>query len=418
MKKRYLMMILVSIVVLISACILIMQNLYLPKIKYSRKYRFPGEFEQQQAIWLQWPTEVYNADSHPVNPVIVSVIKAFAPYIRVNVMVRSTEEIVQIKNLLKTSDFPGTNPHYYIIPHLSIWTRDVGPIFVKDTRNRLSVVDFGFNNYSRDGSQYYINTEGQVDKLAAQQLNLPVIHANLISEGGAIESNGRGSMMVTASVALKRNPGLTKQQIEKEYQRVLGVSKVIWLKKGLAEDDSITSGHINELARFANPGTILLARILPSDRYASRDAQESYLRLEENYRILQGSTDQDGNSFRIIRIPMPPTLYGEAVKQGETPPVRSYLNYALTNGALLLQVYWKPGRSMVLKNTEDQVKGIFKQVFPGRKIIGIDAENVNLWGGGIHCITQHMPESYGQPSRLTLTPSALSAPILKDLSYI
>ena len=229
-----------------------------------------------------------------------------------------------------------------------------------------------------------------MDRLAAEQLNLPVIKANLISEGGAIESNGRGTLMTTESVALSRNPQMSKEQIEKEYQRVLGVKKVIWLKKGLAEDDHITNGHINEIARFANPNTIFLAQILPKDRYTNNITEESYLRMEENIQILQNSTDQDGKPFRIIRIPMPPTLYGRADEAGRIP-VRSYLNYAATNGAVLMQTYWQPGRSETLKTTENQVKDTLQKAFPGRRIIGIDAENVNRWSGGLHCITQHMP---------------------------
>lgn len=353
-------------------------------------YTFTGEFEKQQAIWMQWPSEVYNAGNRPVNDSMLSIVKALAPYIRVNLMTRSTEETAQVKKLLAASGFSGTNVNYYTISHMSIWARDVGPIFVKDNRNMLSVVDFAFNNYSRGGNPDYVNGESQVDKLTALQLGLPVISTNLISEGGAIESNGRGTLMVTQSVVLKRNPGLIKQQIENEYKKVLGVKKLIWLNKGLPEDDEITSGHINEIARFANPNTILLAQVLPEDRYTNKTSQESYLRLEENNNILQNSTDQDGKLFRIVRIPMPPTLYGEADSAGNIP-VRSYLNYAVTNGAVLMQTYYKQGRSIKVKTTEDVVKGILQGVFPGRDIIKIDAENVNKWGGGIHCITQHMP---------------------------
>ena len=351
---------------------------------------FPGEFDKQQAIWLMWPSDVYETGDRKVSPVTINLIKALVPYIKVNLMVQSQNQITQIENLLKTKGYTGNNLKYYIINHFSIWARDVGPIFVKGDSNQLKIVNFSFNNYSRDGSLQYINTESQVDKLTAQALNLPVINTSLVSEGGAIESNGRGTLMVTEAVALKRNPNLTRQQIENEYKRVLGVKKVIWLKKGLAEDDSVTSGHINEIARFANPNTILLAQILQGDRYANSDSAESYLRLEENYKILSSSTDQDGKPFNIIRIPMPPTLYAESNSTGELP-VRSYINYAVTNGAVLLQVYWRPGRSDTLKTTENQVKATFQKVFPGRKIIGIDAENVNKWGGGIHCITQHMP---------------------------
>lgn len=352
---------------------------------------FPGEFDKQQAIWLQWPSEVYNTGDRAVNPVMVNLIKALDSYIRVNVMTRSVDETLGVKNLLKTNGYTGTNAHFYVINHYSIWARDVGPIFVKDSANRLNVVDFGFNNYSRDGSPTYINTEKQVDKLTAQALKLPVITSSLVSEGGAIESNGRGSMVTTESVVLKRNPGMAKQQIENEYKRVLGVKKIIWLKNGLSEDDGITSGHINEIARFASPNTILLAQVLPQDRYTNSYSKESYLRLEENYNILKNSTDQNGKPFNIIRIPMPPTTYTMVESDGSLP-VRSYLNYALTNGAVIMPVYWKTGRSDILRTTDNNIKAQFSNIFTGRNIIGIDAENINKWGGGIHCITQHMPE--------------------------
>lgn len=404
MKRRYINIILVSIGVLV----LLFAGYWnynqsakgkkpYTKLEYyggsspvTNTYRLPGEFEKQQAIWMQWPSEAYNTSERPVIPTMIQIIKSFAPYIRVNIASRNTDEIVQIKNLLKASNYTGTNVHCYVVDHLSIWARDVGPVFVKDSRNNLKVVDFGFNNYSRDGSSYYINVENQVDKLIAKQYNLPLISTKLISEGGAIESNGKGTLMMTESVVLKRNPGMTKQQIENEYKRVLGVTKIIWLKKGLAEDDNITSGHINEIARFANSNTILLAQILPLDKNTNYYSMESYRRMEENYNILKNATDQAGKPFKIIRVPMPPTLYSVNGSTG-TLPVRSYLNYAVTNGAVLMQTYWRAGRSNDLKATEDGVKEILKGVFPGRNLIGIDTENLNLWGGGIHCITQHMP---------------------------
>ncbi len=359
-------------------------------VSISAQYRFPAEFEKQQAIWMQWPSEVYNQASRPVIPVMLKIIRALAPHVRVNIASRSVDEIVTGRNLLKQSGYTGQNVHFYVINHMSIWARDVGPIFVKDIENKLRVVDFKFNNYSRGGSQYYIDVENQVDALTAKTYGFPIIKSSLVSEGGAIETNGKGTIMLTESVLLKRNPGLTKQQIENEFKRVLGIKKVIWLKKGLAEDDNITSGHINEIARFASPNTILLAYVKAGDRNLNNYSKESYLRMEENYNILKNSTDQDGKAFRIIRVPVPPTLYNVTDGSGRLP-IRSYLNYAVTNGAVIMQTYWRQGRSSALKETEDGVKEILKGVYPGRQVIGIDTESLNLWGGGIHCITQHMP---------------------------
>lgn len=414
MRKRFVTLLLVSVGVLLLAAGVIWSNIghfnnnppknnfNLEKLstQYNKtdyfdsgitsNYTWPAEFDRQEAIWMQWPSETYNQKSTPINPAIINIMKALDPYIRVNMIARSSDEIAQIKNLLQDEGYTGTNVHFYVFDHLSIWTRDVGPIFVRDSRNKLNVVDFGFNNYSRDGSPQYIDTESQEHRLIANYLGFPLVKTSLISEGGAIESNGKGTMMATEAVALKRNPNMTRQQIEDEYKRVLGVRKVIWLKNGLAEDDRITTGHINEYCRFASPTTILLAEVLPGDRYASSLSQETYRRMEENYDVLKNSTDQNGSPFKIIRVPMPPTLYNETDSSG-TPPVRSYLNFAITNGAVLMQTYWKPGRSDELKTAEDGVKGTLQSVFPGREIIGIDAESINMWGGGIHCITQHMP---------------------------
>jgi len=353
-------------------------------------YRLPGEFEKQQAIWMQWPSDNYETGDRPVGPTFINIIKNFAPYIRVNVATVNNNEIANIKNSLKLSGYSGTNVHYYNINHLSIWARDVGPVFLKDNHNNFYVANFDFNNYSRDGDPYYINVESQVHKIIAQMYGFPLVSTNLVSEGGSMESNGKGTLMLTESVSLKRNPKLEKAQIENHYKTALGLKKIIWLKKGLAEDDNITSGHINEIARFANANTILLGQVLPGDRNANSYSKESYLRLEENYNILKNSTDQDGKPFKIIRVPMPPTLYNVNDSSGRLP-VRSYLNYSVTNGAVLMQTYWKAGRSSSLKATEDGVKEIFKEVFPGRNIMGIYSENINLWGGGIHCVTQQMP---------------------------
>jgi len=383
MKKQHLLLILssLSLLIIVSA------------IVYSKTrtgYTFPGEFEKQQAIWLQWPEGQYVTAEEPVYPVFIEIVKALDPHVKINIMSQSNDEIAQIENMLQANGYNGRNVVYYIVDHLSIWARDVGPVFVKYGRNKLAVVDFGFNNYGKGASQNFIDIESNIHRTVARLLGLPLVPTNLVSEGGGVESNGKGTIMLTESVALNRNPAMTKAQIENEYKRVLGAKKVIWLKQGLAEDDLITRGHIDEIARFADPHTILLARVLPGDAYTNSTSYNSYLRMEENYNILRNSTDQDGRPFRIVRIPMPPTLYGEPDETGKIP-VRSYLNYAVTNGAVLLPSYWRPGRSDEVKTTEDQVRRAFQSVFPGREIIAINAESVNFWGGGIHCITQDMP---------------------------
>ena len=359
--------------------------------KLRTDYIFPAEFERQQAVWLQWPEGQYMTGDQSVIPAFLSIIKALQPHIMVNIMSNSNDEIATIQSLLQENGSSGKNNiSYYIINHFSIWARDVGPFFVKNRANRLAVADFGFNNYGKGASHNFIDVESNIHKSVAKILGIPLVPTELISEGGAVESNGNGTIMLTESVALNRNPKMTKAQIENEYKCVLGAKKVIWLKQGLAEDDLITKGHIDEIARFADSGTILLAQVLPDDAYTNSTSYASYLRMEDNYDILRRSTDQNGRPFQIVRIPMPPTLYQVTDETGKIP-VRSYLNFVVTNGAVLIPSYWHPGRSDRLKTVEDQVIKTFRSLFSGREVIAVNVESINFWGGGIHCVTQQMP---------------------------
>jgi agmatine deiminase len=372
----------------LSAILVISALIYYQKL--CTTYILPAEFENQQAIWLQSPEGHYVSDGMSVYSAFIDIIRALEPHIKVNLVAESKDEIADIQESFKTNGISGKNVIYYVVNHYSIWARDVGPLFVKNRLGKLNVVDFGFNNYGKGASRDFIDVESNIHKSIAQQLGLPLISTNLVTEGGAIESNGRGTLMTIEAVALNRNPGLTRNQIESEYKRVLGVKKIIWLKQGLAEDDLITKGHIDEVARFVSPDTIFLAQVLPGDINTNSTSYDSYQRLEESYNILRNSTDQDGKPFNIIRIPMPPTLYSQMDATGKIP-VRSYLNYAVTDGAVVMPSYWTPGRSDELKSTETKVRGIFQSVFPGRRIIAVNVESINFWGGGIHCVTQHMP---------------------------
>jgi agmatine deiminase len=210
MKKQncsILINILLSLVITLSiASFTNMENKPVQNLNNNYTVHVPAEFERQACIWIMWPSAIYNYNDSPVNPVMISLINALTPYIPVNIISKSNEEILHIKELLGNKSY---NIHYYIINHHSIWARDVGPIFVKDNHNTLSVVDFGFNNYSRYGDLYDIEIDSKVDQKTAKALGLKVIKANLIPEGGAIEFNGQGTMMTTESVALKRNPNPT-----------------------------------------------------------------------------------------------------------------------------------------------------------------------------------------------------------------
>jgi agmatine deiminase len=211
---------------------------------------------------------------------------------------------------------------------------------------------------------------------------------------------------------------------------VLGVTNIIWMKKGLADDPlryfrrisgnyvgGGTGGHTDEFVRFANPTTILLAWVDEKEKDLNPVNQINYERMNENYNILKNATDQDGASFTIVKVPLPDLISKkivaretigdteqtfdvtvnsfvpkEAPKVGDSlwrVPASSYMNYLVTNGVVLLPKYSHTGSS---KEKEEQVRKIFEEQFPGRKLVFIDAMPLNWNGGGIHCSTQQQPK--------------------------
>jgi len=274
--------------------------------------------------------------------------------------------------------------------------------------------------------------DGRIGRKIAEHLSLDVIESEIASEGGDREFNGRGTLIVCEAVELQRNPGKTKEFIESEFKRLFNVKKIIWMKKGLADDEQsfrgpfqsslgrpvftcqATGGHTDEFVRFVGPKTILLGQVITEETKDPIGAI-SHQHLEENFAILKNETDQDGNSFEIIRIPMPPPLYIQAqpgtalyeyyedlefidksvVLDGKTPLdlviASSYCNFLITNGVVIAAKYYKEGRSPVYKSLDEQAKTILQQAFPDREVVQLDVECINATGGGIHCITQQQP---------------------------
>jgi agmatine deiminase len=362
--------------------------------------------------------------------VVLKIIESLAPYVLVDLMVQSKDEMEKVQNVFKSKNVTSDHVRFRIIPRADIWIRDMGPIFLKNGKGAMKIADFGFNSWGYDTqtSQYNMMEE-RVDRLVARALKLPVIRSSMISEGGNREFNGRGTMMVTEAVELQRNPDWTKAELEREYRRIFNIKKVIWLKEGVAEDDlpfkgalpggifpKGIGGHIDEYARFVSPNTILLAEVTPEERDADPIAKINYERLETNYNILKSATNHDGLPYEIIRVPHAKAIYktfdydetfvqylrkmrfedDTVIEEGK--PVKailptSYLNFIVTNGVVLIPSYWKEGRSEEYLQKDEAFKQAIKEAFPNRDIIQINPEDINVGGGGMHCISQQMPAS-------------------------
>ncbi len=406
-------------------------------------FYMPGEFEPHEAVWFgTWYMSEWASD---YKRVISEVMKAIDGHVQIK-MASASDSIMKIaKRQLDSLGVDTTKIQFHVMPGEAHWIRDHGAAFVINREGELGAVDFEWDAYGSldwsvlrdstiiDSLDFYkekikSGDRAKVDSLMAVATAAQWIRGDLTIEGGAIEVNGNGVLIQCEAVTLQRNPGWTKEALEEEYKRTLGIRKVIWLPQGLAEDEHLTQfqfgkyitlgtgGHTDEFVRFADARTILLAWVDENEADAHPLNKLNYERMSKNYEILKNATDQDGKAFKIIKIPMPylqerPILVSDSiyddhhisseafnykdrkmVKEGDTlvsVAAASYLNFLVTNGVVVTASYSKDEASM---KREKEVEQLFQNAFPGRIIIFIDAMPLNWHGGGIHCSTQQEPK--------------------------
>jgi len=257
------------------------------------------------------------------------------------------------------------------IPTVDVWMRDYGPTFLvrEAGEERVAFVDWVFNGWGRKYEAYL--QDDQVAKEMARLLKMPVFGLNRVLEGGSIDVNGRGSCLTTEQCLLNpnRNPHLRRSEIERLLRDYLGADHIIWLGEGIAGDD--TDGHMDDIARFVNPTTVVCA--LEED-----PEDENYKPLRENFERLQEARDQDGGKLTVVPLPMP----GKVLYEGARLPA-SYANFYIANGVVLVPTYGDPN--------DDAALGLLSEVFPDRKVIGIPCAALLAGLGAIHCVTQQEP---------------------------
>jgi agmatine deiminase len=403
-------------------------------------FYMPGEFEPHEAVWLGW--EEYDTTMHEV---VYDIIKGLEGNVPVKIAVDSDSLKRVAQNRLSLAGIDTSTIQFFVTPGDRYWIRDHGTAFLVNQNGELAAVDFGWNLYGyyawwnlreperADSIDYWEEKElngktSKVDSLMGVHTGARHIKSNLIIEGGSIESNGKGVLIQCEAVTLQRNPGWTNEEIEAEYKRVMNVKKVIWLKQGLADDEHIwhlhngkyvtmgTGGHTDEFVRFANANTILLAWIDEAEKDLHPLNQNTYSRMQENLKILEASTDQDGKPFRIIKVPLPSPIEQPAVVVEKSSPTEfwkltpkaflpaerpavgdtlirvaasSYLNFLVSNGVIINASYTHHGTPT---EREEKVKAILNEVFPDREQVWINALPLNWNGGGIHCSTQQEPK--------------------------
>ena len=333
-------------------------------------YRMPAEWHPHAATWLSWPRPDGISFPDRYDEVLLTLgemVRTLAPHERVNINVRNEE----VEAAARRSIGDAPNVSYFRIPSYEPWCRDHGPIFVKRGRD-LAVVDWDYNAWGGKYPPY--DDDDAVPLRVAEVLGLPVFSPGIVMEGGSLDVNGDGTLLTSEACLLNpnRNPHLDRKGIELCLRDYLGVTNILWLGDGIVGDD--TDGHVDDLARFVNPNTVVMV--------IERDPQDdNYEPLQENLKRLQTMRDQDGKPLRIVELPMP----GVVEYKGQRLPA-SYANFYVANGVVLLPTYGHQTADVIAVQT-------LQQLFPDRRVVGIDSTNL-IWGlGSFHCLTQQQPAS-------------------------
>ncbi len=393
-------------------------------------FSFPAEWEAHDAVWVAWVagTERNSDRTKVMNAMTVDIIRALRARVPLEVVVESAPAAAEVEKRLREEDAWTEDLTFRIHERPYFWMRDPGPLFLTNGAGELRVADFGWNSYGAEAGADELSERakiiGDYDSYFGNELAIEVVSTDIVSEGGGMSVNGRGTMMATRQTALQRNPGHTLEEIEAEYLRLMGQKKIVWVERSLVEDLYLdgpiaenyvgggANGHLDEYARFVGPSTILLAEIPKNEIHDNPVNLLNYYALEENYRSLLGQTDQDGNRFEIIRIPMPEVdpmvresqlqennrnleaFEAAGLKPGDTllrVAAASYLNYLVTNEVVLIAEYWEEGMPESQREKDEQALKIFTELFPDREVIQLRPRGINYYGGGIHCATQQQP---------------------------
>lgn len=337
----------------------------------NRGYHMPAEWEPHEAVWMSWPHNTLTFPSiAAVEEGYIRFVEAVHRTEPVRLLARDELNAARISRILTDAGIDMSRVSFHMMPYSDVWIRDYGPTFVVNRGERqVAMVRWNFNAW---GDKYdELLADGCIPEFINDILHLPVFEPGIILEGGSIDVNGRGTVLTTRACLLNpnRNPSLSPDEIEEFLLEYLGVVKIIWLQDGVAGDD--TDGHIDDIARFVNPSTVVCA-------CEEDPADENYEVLKENYQILCHATDQDGNPLKVIPLPMPGQV---SDNDGRYPA--SYTNFYIANGVVVVPVFDDPNDSRALN--------ILKTVFPDRRVIGIPARAMVEGYGTFHCATQQHP---------------------------
>ncbi len=337
-------------------------------------YSMPAEWHPHQRSLVSWPVKesmCHPEDSEQVKTWYLNLILAISEFEPVAVIVNPGEQpsIAELIHHYETRH----QIEILSIAHNDAWIRDNGPTIVMAQNGGVAGINWSFNAWG--GKYEPWDLDDAVAPSILMHYAIQRLDAPLVMEGGSIHTDGDGTLLTTEACLLNpnRNPKLSKEDIEKHLIHFLGVSKVIWLKHGLAGDE--TDGHVDNIACFAAPGKVLM-------QICDDPADENTAITRENLAILEHTTDAKGRPIEVIPIQQPPRQdrYGKRL-------TLSYLNFYFVNGGIILPVF-----GGTASETDQQAIGILSSLYPDRIVRPIDGMPIIAEGGNVHCTTQQMPE--------------------------
>jgi agmatine deiminase len=365
-----------------------MGNGAMDKTPAALGYRMPAEWEPHVATWIAWP---HNRDDwpgkfSPVGWVYTEIVRHLSRTEQVRIVIRNGAMQKRVADQLDAVGVNLDTVRFFKAATDRSWLRDTGPTFiVKNDPGSTSDAAVGLLDWKFNGWAKYANhqRDNRLPRKITRWLDFPrwhpriedrdIVRSRIVMEGGAIDVNGRGTLLATEECLLSeiqaRNPDVTRPELEQIFADYLAVSHVIWLGRGIEGDD--THGHVDDLARFVGPRTVATV-------VEPRTEDPNHEPLKENLRKLKDAHDQDGQHLTVVELPMPRPV----VFEGQRLPA-SYANFYIANGVVLVPTFNDPADRVAL-NT-------LAELFPDRQVIGIHSVDLVLGLGTLHCLSQQQP---------------------------
>jgi len=343
----------------------------------SQGFRMPAEWEPHLATWLAWPHEKedWPEKMAPIPWVFAEVVRQLVTGERVRIVLGTAALEKEARSILKRVGVNLDLIDFVRAPTDRVWTRDSCPQGLRHKDGTRALNGFQFNGWAKYPNH---TRDMKMPEVVASRLGVELFVPELrgktvVLEGGAIDVNGKGTLLTTEECLLSdvqvRNPGATRAEYETIFAEQLGASHTIWLGEGIVGDD--THGHVDDLARFTDARTVVLA--------VERDRLDpNHSRLQDNLKRLKKAKDQDGRALTVVELPMPAPLFLD----GQRLPA-SYANFYIGNQVVIVPTFNDANDRIALDT--------LAKLFPKRRVVGIHAVDL-VWGlGTLHCMTQQEP---------------------------